>query len=242
MEKYISDIDSKRFGIKVAKINQFKNDPLELLKNAKAQGIDLIMSRVPISEIALINTLEKIGFRLKDVQLTYNSNLAIIPEQTENMEFLLRDALSTDAEQISLIAEQAFQHYGHYYADERLRNETSSIYKEWALKSCSNKDIADKIIVAELEGEVIGFLTFKIQENANGTFAIGGIGAVSPKSHKMGVFRAINIEGMKWCKSAGIGRVEHNVLTTNFPVNSTYSKLGFTVIRSEATLHCWVND
>lgn len=242
MEKYISDIDSKRFGIKVAKINRFANDPTELLENAKAQGIDLIMSRVPTSEIALINTLEKIGFRLKDVQLTYNSNLAIIAEQPENMEFFLRDASSSDAEQISKIAEQAFQNYGHYYADEILRHETSSIYKEWAQNSCKNNDIADKIIVAEMEGEVIGFLTFKIQENAAGKFAIGGIGAVAPKSHKIGVFRAINIEGMKWCKSAGIGRVEHNVLATNFPVNSTYSKLGFTVIRSEVTLHCWVND
>ena len=242
MTKHISNIDTKRFGFKIAKINHFDKSPSELVAELKAEGTKLIMSRVSASNMDLISTLEKIGFRLKDVQLTYNSNLSKIPDQLGSLEFTIRDATDNDAEQISKIAEQAFHTYGHYYADDRLKNQTSAIYKEWALNSCLNKQIADKVIIAEFQGNVIGFLTFKIQENDQGKHAVGGIGAVSSIHRNMGVFKAINIAGLKWSKKIGLNRLEHNVLATNFPVNATYSKLGFNIIHSEVTMHFWMND
>ena len=148
---------------------------------------------------------------------------------------------SGDMEGIIKIAAESFNQYGHYSNNEKTKlMGTGAIYEDWARRSCLNKDFADHIIVAELEGSIAGFLTLKIYQTGEDKYAAGVMGAVAQVYRKHGIFRGINVASMHWAREKLLSRIETNVLVTNFPVNKTYISLGFNIIRSESTLHCWL--
>ena len=64
-----SKIDSRRFGFKVGKTDGeiFRNVSFEKIKK---EGYKLIIARVNLNDVELINKMEDIGFRIKDIQIT----------------------------------------------------------------------------------------------------------------------------------------------------------------------------
>ncbi len=244
MNEHISKIDTERFGFKVAKINSFKNEPIKIVNKLKKEGVRLIISRINASDLNLINTLEKIGFELKDIQLSYTLNLKGKENYAdmENHNFTIRDVKTEDIEQISNLAKQAFNGYGHYFADKRLDYEKcNEIYADWARNTCANISDYDKIIVAEDKGEILAFGTFKIIENEQEKYAKGIIGGVLPEYQKMGFLKIISLKSMEWAVKMDAKRFEHTVLATNYGINSTYTKFGYKLFKSEITFHYWCN-
>lgn len=244
MNQYISELDTLRFGFTVAKINNFKdfNDtPLDALHELKQQGVKLVISRVPTSDVSLINKMEDAGFRLKDVQITYNFNLNKSFPSNHPVDCIYRSFTKNDLPDIVQIATESFKNYGHYSNNEKTKSiDSSLIYEDWARRSCLDKDVADHIIVAEVKGVVAGFLSLKIHTDNQISHVAGVMGAVNETHRKDGIFRGINIASLHWAKKESFERIENNVLITNFPVSKTYINLGFEIIRSETTFHCWL--
>jgi len=243
--KYISELDTLRFGFTVAKINNFKNfndAPLDALHELKQQGVKLVISRVLTSDVSLINKMEDAGFRLKDVQITYNFNLNknTFPS-THQDDCIYRSFTKNDLPDIVQIATESFKNYGHYSNSEKTKSINSSlIYEDWARRSCLDKNVADHIIIAEVKGVVAGFLSLKIRHENQIRHVAGVMGAVNEAYRQDGIFRGINIASLHWAKRESFERIENNVLITNFPVSKTYINLGFEIIRSETTFHCWL--
>ena len=197
------------------------------------------MSKVNAHDTNLINQLENCGFLLKDIQLTYKYELSenICFPLAEDIK--LRTAQLSDKDELYQIAVNSFASYGHYSADEKLDNsKCKEIYGDWIIRSYDNK-VADIIIVAEINGEVAGFLSHKIYENQN-RYAVGGIGAVNPKFRNRDIFRAITISGVNWAIEKKCEWVEHNILITNPPVMRSFAKLGFKPADSSITFHKWL--
>jgi hypothetical protein len=243
MDDAISELDSQRFGFKVAKLNAFEISPFDSILELKRQDVKLVISRVGTEDVTLINKMEEAGFRLKDVQVTYNFDLSRdIPEQAGNGIVTCRSHDASDQADLIRIAAESFQDYGHYSRSEKTRSVGSAaIYADWARRFCSDRNLADYIVVGEIGGIVGGFLSLKIHQAQRRRYAAGVMGAVGRDCRKGGVFRAINIASLHWAKGAGLERVENNVLVTNYAVNKTYASLGFHITRSEATLHCWID-
>ena len=244
MSKYISQLDTLRFGFKVAKVNEFLDTPMRVVCALRQQGVSLVISRVATGDIDLINQMEDVGFRLKDVQLTYGFDCCNpLPPLVFNESCDYRALRPEDIVGIARIAADAFRNYGHYSKTEQTRTVNSSvIYEDWARRTCTTSDIADYIVVAEMNAAVAGFLSLKIGVEGHTKFAAGVIGAVSKEYRHVGIFRGINIAGLHWAREQGIARVEHNVLVNNASVIKTYTSLGFNVIRSETTFHCWLGQ
>ena len=150
MNKYISVLDTERFGFTVAKLPNTGENIEPILKGLKEFNTKLVIIRIDSTNIRLLNKLEKLGFETKDVQLTYNFDLTKEIPLHKPYEFTLRVFNSNDIPQIIRIAEISFHNYGHYAADEKLeRQKCFDIYTDWAKRSCMDKSIADEIIVAE---------------------------------------------------------------------------------------------
>jgi len=240
LNKYISALDTERFGFTVAKLPGTGENVDKILEDLRGVNTKLVIIRIDLADLALLNKLERSGFETKDVQLTYNFDLAKEIPAHKPSGFTLRAFRPEDIPQITAIAETSFNNYGHYFADEKLdRKKCFDIYADWTQRSCVDKAIADEIIVAEQSGKLLGFLSLKIKEEGKGSYAAGVIGAIDPVWRKGGVFRAINIESLNWAKKLGLTRVENNVLAVNYPVNGTYISLNYKIIRSEITLHYW---
>lgn len=244
IEKYISSIDCSRFGIRVAKINEYEKSIEEYLIGFKAHDIDVVFARVSSDKVNIINEFEKNGFHLKDIQLTYQKIIknTCIENHVFNDLIQIREAVLDDANSISEIAFKSFESYGHYYNDEKLDLiKVGEIYKDWALNSLTKDGVSDKVIIAEKSGEIAGFLSFKIICENGKKYAMGGLGAVSNKFRNLNIFKDINVAGLIWAKEMNLDWVEHNVLATNLPVNRVYNSLGFKLKDSFVTLHGWLN-
>jgi hypothetical protein len=237
--KYHSILDSERFGFNIAKINIFDNPIKELLNELKVNNYKLILSKVNASDIKLINDLESNGFILKDIQVTYKYDLSkplpvALPE-----DFKIRQAKISDKNALYEIAKKSFENYGHYAKDEKLDPEKCrEIYGDWIVRSF-DKNVADNILVADINGNIGGFLSHKIYNN-DFKYAAGGIGAVDANYRNRDIFKSVTIFGLNWALENNCKWVEHNVLITNTPVNRSFGKLGFKISNSFITFHKWL--
>ena len=243
INQFESYIDTKRFGIKTAKINNIEILTLETLNLLKKNDFKFIISRVPSQNIELINFLEDHGFRIKDIQLTYKFDLANQEIKTNylNQEIKVREGNSRDIEQLTNIAIDCFWDYGHYFADPKLNKlDCMEVYKDWTSNALLNKNVTDKFFVAEFENRLLGYLFLNLKRFENKQYSFGGLGAVSSESRGKNVFSSLVIKSLEWAKTEGHLWQEHNVLINNYPVNKVFSKLGFSNYKSETTLHVWL--
>jgi RimJ/RimL family protein N-acetyltransferase len=241
MHKYISKLDTDRFGIPVARINRYDRPVRRVIDELKAIGVHLIISRVSADDVALINEMEQQGFRLKDVQVTHCFHLdRPIPSRAETGT-ICREFRPKDARAISDIAARAFTDYGHYSRlDLKLPRpvDTSEIYAHWAKRCCRSQEVADHIIVAEKEDLITGFLALKVHQHDVTAYASAVMGAVDTGQRGQGVYQELNIHGLYWAFQKGLDRLEQNVLVDNSSAHRTFASLGFYITKSSVTFHC----
>ncbi len=243
VDKFISYLDSQRFGFNVAKVNEFDTTPENLLGLLKENHVKLVISKINANNLELINKLESLGFQIKDIQATYKLELKnfIINENLKKNNITIRDAQIDDIDQLEEIAIESFRNYGHYYADKRLDPKKSNeIYSDWIQRSMKEDGVADKIILAEINNEIAGFLSFKLYNKGDYKYAAGGLGAVSRNFRNKKIFRLVSLAGLLWGKEIKLDWEEHNVLITNTPVIRAFSSLGFTISDSFVTMHHWI--
>lgn len=242
IKQFHSELDSMRFGYNVAKINTFDYPITELLTALRLNNYKLVLSKVNVNNIPLINKLEQAGFLLKDIQLTYEYELNEIFTLPSTKDIKIRFAQLSDKEELYQLAINSFVNYGHYCADEKLdKTQCQEIYGDWIVRSY-DPHVADNIIVAEVNGEIAGFLSHKIYDNKQFRYAAGGIGAVASQHRNKDIFKIITITGINWAFEKNCQWVEHNVLITNLSVIRSFEKLGFKPTNSMITFHKWLDS
>lgn len=243
MTKYLSILDTQRFGFNIAKVNNFETTPSEIIKELKSDGVKMIITKIDCEKLITIQELESLNFRIMDFQLTYKydlKNYSVSDNQIKS-DIIIREANLNDIDELVQIAAQSFNNYGHYFADKRLDLEKcQQIYPDWIRRSIEDKNVADVVFVAEQQNMIAGFLSFKIKQETD-LFAAGVQGAVSEKFRNQSLFRLLALHGLVWGKSQNVKWVEHNVLFVNYPVNRSFIKLGFIPGNSFITMHCWLD-
>jgi len=242
----LSELDTKRFGLPIAKVNDWSEGVDTLLDRCRALGIKLVMSRIDSREIDLINQLEDRGFRLKDTQLTVSKRLMAMPG--DNFQISIPDDITvghvmpSEAERVGDLAYEAFKGYGHYAQDTRLDiNQSNEIYRDWAVKSCLDRSVADFVFVTRVEGNVAGFLSLKCARSEEGSYGIQHFGAVDSKYRNRSLFRMLIARCMEEGFRLGHTRQETYLLSINAPVLGSYTKMGYRILGSHHTLHGWIS-
>lgn len=245
MNQHVSPLDVERFGFNVAKI-----DCMDLatakstLNELEQENLTLIIARANTQDIAIINFLEHQGFHLKDSQVTYRFDMkrVSLANCAAPADVIIRENKPSDTEGLIAMCRDSFMGYGHYFANDKLcKTKCAEIYPDWARRSCTDKKYADKIFVAEMDNKPVGFLSFKLMGTTE-RYAKGGMGAVAKEYRKFGIFQALIKAGLIWGKEANLVWEEHNVLCTNYPVNRSFSTLGFTITNAFVTMHKWLGD
>jgi hypothetical protein len=242
---WISPLDTARFGMRIAKIDDESALHEQMLHKLRDAGVKMIISRVDSSKIALINRMEAMGFRIKDVQLTwrFDLNKQAIHHDFLNPGIVVREATVEDIPALQQVAALCFWNYGHYFADDRLDRATCiEVYKDWTARAVRDKCVAEKFLVACSRDAIMGMLFMGLKMAGSDSFAFGGLGAVNPEYQGGNIFSTLVIRSLEWGKMENQTWQEHNVLHNNFPVNRVFSKLGFRLYKSEATLHCWLDE
>lgn len=244
MTDYISQIDTRRFGFRIARINDAgRLTTTGFIRSLKEQGIALIITRVDSENLPAINALEDAGFRIKDIQCTWRHTAGQpINDQYLNPDIIIRPAITADIPRVVNIAQHAFDQYGHYFADQRLdKDRCREIYPEWAASSITDKKTADQSFVAVHNENIAGFLSIKIEEKDGVKYSAGVLGAVSEDGRGQNIFASLVITALRWGQAIAPAWQEHNSLAVNYPVNRVFTKVGFRQASSSVTLHGWLD-
>jgi RimJ/RimL family protein N-acetyltransferase len=236
---YLSDFDTKRFGIKIARCLMEEPGEIATVNSfCQKNNVAMIIIRCKTSCIKTVQALEADGCRLMDTLLYYRRHLIKTPVPEENKILLIRDIKSGEESAVQSVAARAFQGYmGHYHSDSRLPTTLCDEgYISWAYNSCKLKELADIVMVAEIDGRVAGFHSLRMNDSEEGEAVLT---CVAPEYQGMGIYREFEIRGMNWCLKQGAQSIVLSTQVTNIAVQKVWARLGFELSHSYYTFHRW---
>jgi GNAT superfamily N-acetyltransferase len=233
-----SEVDSERFGVRVARASVVRDSLSQVLDFCAAEQINLLIARCTTKDLPIAQQMESFGFLLMDTLVYYSFDLMkrAIPDDSSRAN--VRKFVLDDKPQVETVAAAAFQGYfGHYHADARLdRSKCDEGYVSWAVRSCTSKQVATEVLVAELDNKVIGFATLRLNTPEEGEGVLFG---VAPEAQGIGIYRSFMVNGMRWCKEQQAKRMVVSTQVTNVAVQKVWCRVGFEPADSYYTFHKW---
>lgn len=233
-----SEIDSERFGVRIARAYVDSGNLSQVLDFCSAERIDLLIARASTTELATTQKMEQLGFLLMDVLVYYSFDLSKRPVPDDSGKVQIRLLRDEDKAEVQSVAALSFKGYfGHYHADPRLdRRKCDEGYTAWAVRSCISKEVAKEVLIAEREGRVVGFATLRLNSPEEGEGVLFG---VAPEAQGLGIYRSFMVKGMQWCKEQGAQRMVVSTQVTNLAVQKVWCRVGFEPSHSYYTFHKW---
>lgn len=219
-----------------------------VIDKAKSQNVDFLLCKRYTNDVMLIHTLEKAGFLYMGTLLDYvydfdNPKFDLIEPPALAEGFSLGLTGSQDVDELTKVAQTAFRnHFGRFNSDPLISEQQAvNIYEEWLKSSCAGW--ADWILVLKKEGRIIGCSVWKKPsqlEQRNG-ISIGhySIGLVHPAFQGQRLFSILTHEGMKLLRNHS-RYLEGPVHINNFPVQRSYTKLGWKICDGRHSFHKWL--
>jgi GNAT superfamily N-acetyltransferase len=234
----LSEVDSSRFGVSVARAHVTADNLSRVLEFCAAEKIRLLIARCVTTELRIAQKLESLGSLLADTLVYYSFDLSkrTIPEDFPRA--VVRKSVPGDEVHVERVATAAFQgYYGHYHADPNLDpKKCDEGYVSWAVRSCTSKQVASEVLVAEIDDNVVGFATLRLNSAEEGE---GVLFAVAPEAQGSGIYRSFMVSGMHWCKEQGVRRMVVSTQVTNVAVQKVWCRVGFEPAHSYYTFHKW---
>lgn len=210
----------------------------QVMQFAQDHDVKFLMARVDVNHLDAVQKMEDAGFRLMDTLVYYAFKYAKKPVPEQDSPYTIRSATSADVSIVQQIAAESFKgYYGHYHADPRLDNAVcDAIYQDWAGKSVSSKDFADKVFVVADDGDILGFATLRMNSPQEGEGVLYG---VAPHAQGRGIYRQMIVAGLGWAKEQGAARMVVSTQITNVAVQKVWARCGYEFDRAYYTLHKW---
>lgn len=198
---------------------------------AQEKGVLLLSLRLDGTNLASLHAAEKVGFRIIESYLTFARNTYQSPDSDKRV----RLSVPSEVEIVSEIAYDTFRH-NRFLVDplipeERARNSR----RDWVRNAFAGR--AEAIYVAEVEGNIAGFILLRSVENPNGQRVglVDLIGVAAPY-RGCGLGSALVLQAIRHYHGK-LPAVEVGTQVTNVAAVNLYTRLGFRLVRSEFTLH-----
>lgn len=211
-----------------------------LEQQAKDAGFSHLTFKVPSTDKKTLNAVLSEGFALADtlIEYVFDMKKATLPPMQHKC--TLHDCREEELEALKEIAGKSFV-IDRFHSDEHLDNERCDLYYERWIDN-SYHGFAEKVIVAEYNGEPVGFTTGKTYEDDEYGHLV--LSAVSDKYRGIGVYTSMIHEGISWMQKEH-GDLKGVIVGTqldNLAVQKAWIKLGFTVFDSLYVLQKYIGE
>lgn len=238
----LSPIDEERFGIRTARAMVTAPEEVgRVLEFCQTHQVAFLIARCPVAELHTVQAMEQQGFLLMDTLLYYVRHLTKFPIPEDRAQSLVRPIRPGEEAQVREIAAQSFQgYYGHYHADPRLdRTKCDEAYVSWAVRSATSREVADEVLVAEIDDRLAGFATLRQNNDLEGEGVLYG---VAPWAQGRGIYRSFMIQSMEWGRAQGFERMLYSTQVTNVAVQKVWVRVGAELNHAYYTFHRWFDE
>jgi dTDP-4-amino-4,6-dideoxy-D-galactose acyltransferase len=141
-------------------------------------------------------------------------------------------AASTSLLELGVLASQ----YSRFQSDPRIsRERANELFRIWTERS-TQREIADAVFVAEVDKQIVGFVTVK--ENQR----IGTVGliATAARYHRRGIGRLLLEHAHRWMIDRKIVETQVSTQVENVAACQFYARAGYQLASEESVYHFWL--
>lgn len=245
MKVSIDKFNTEIFGIKMGNIQIDDRESIscEDIRTAQKEwindGFAHVTGHISTDNKKLLNMFLTNGFYIADtlVEYVFYFNKSVL--STVENKVVLRDCTRKDLPAMKSIAKNSFK-VDRFHSDQHLDNKLCDRYYEKWIENSYN-GFADKVIVAEYNGEPVGFTTAKIYPDEE--FGRLVLSAVSDKYRGLGIYTSMIHEGVQWMLKAHGDKkgVSLGTQINTLAVQKAWIKLGFTVMGSSYVVQKYID-
>lgn len=232
--------DSEFFGLNIARISRTTLNEYELLdviKWCKTNKIDCLYFLVDpacqsTNYLAMDNQFYFVDIRVT-LSIDLDKKMAIIHNPDS---CVVRSYEESDLSLLSEIASVSHKDTRFYFDPKFPDALCTSLYKRWIEKSC--KGFADIVLVAELEGKVVGYISCHLDDLSTGRI---GLIAVKSDVRGLGVGTELVISALQWFSKNRVDKVSVVTQGRNIASQKLYQKCGFKSYSTMIWYHKWFN-
>lgn len=222
--------DSAHFGVSIGRV---RGDVDAAIAWMERDGVRCAYRLVPIARTEEAAPYLARGFRLVDVRVTLDA----VPTASDSAAGL-RAGTPADLDALAPIAVGAYRD-SRFYRDGRFATDRcDALYRIWLEKSLSGER-ADHVVVAELEGRPVGFVTCSL--GGEDDASIGLVGVAVPARGR-GLARAMVSAATAWLADRGAARVTVVTQGRNLGAQRVYQACGFRTADVALWLHGWDDE
>lgn len=201
-----------------------------LVRRARSLGYAQVLRRVPASDLAEVWALERAGFELMDIGVTFARTLAGPIDPPADPELVVARSTGTDIEQI--VGSMLEIPWGsRYEADpEYSEDAVRELRTQWLWNS--HRGRAAAVLVGRLDDDAAGYVTCLLDE-PTGHGEIELVGTL-PRFRGRRVAHRLLQHAVSWFSTRAT-RVTVRTQATNFAAAALYEKAGFTLAFSDLT-------
>ena len=236
--------DSELFGEPVARMNvltaESEADYAALLAacqtECRLRGVRHVVRRLPVGQFAETWGLGGAGYRLVDVSVLFERDAAAAASSAVALTNRIRLVEPAEAERLAARFADAFT-LTRFAVDPFVSVAAATeLHRRWILNSCRGR--ADAVLVADVGGELCGFVTCRVDE----TTATGSIElvAVDAAQRGAGIGRGLVDAALSWFADR-VERVQVRTQLNNAIAIGLYQASGFRLELGELT-YAWMDE
>lgn len=235
------DWDSTLFDRRIARIEarQLTDEDIVMIFNWRRQhAVDCLYFLADAGHTSTIENVEKHGFGLKDIRLTYSSRVA--PGRAGELPagVHIRPVQSSDVSALMDIAANAHTDT-RFYADQQFpRAAVSALYRTWIRKSCAANPDSVFVLISPSSHEPIGYIACDLDEGPIGRI---GLIAIATEYRGQGLGQALVQAAMEWFADNDVRQVHVVTQGRNIAAQRLYQRMGFTSLSLQLWYHKWFN-
>ena len=230
--------DSAFFNVRIGRVltNRLSSTIVDGMSRWCAlNAIDCLYFLADANDADTIHLAEGFGFHLVDIRMTLVRRILseeAMPAAPEGS--ILRPAVPSDLDFLRAIARGSHRD-SRFYFDKRFPVERcDSLYETWIQKSCAGSSAA--VLVAELRGTPVGYITCNLVDPATGQI---GLLAVGPSAQGLGLGNILVNTAVAWFRRQGLGRILVVTQGRNVRAQVCYQRCGFFTQTVQLWYHRW---
>lgn len=231
--------DTAFFGFGIATLNVSRlTEPIVkyAVRACEHWHVDCLYYLADCHHAQSVHLAEKHGFHFVDIRLTfeYLTDDSSLPERDQSGTVSVRPHIPEDVPFLKSIASESYVDSRYYFDEHFPRERCKAFYTEWIEKSCYG--YADKVLVAELDGRPVGYITCQLCSKHLGAIELVG---VDRDARGNSVGKALVHGALSWFASRGMEVVEVVTQGRNYAAQRLYERCGFVTKMTQLWYHKW---
>jgi GNAT superfamily N-acetyltransferase len=236
MELVYSDVESRRFGLRVFRSILEDIDPDALRSTLVEVRADVAICRLAAAGLSRLAELEALGMPVvvADTLVHYYRDLALPPDPPRNADLDFAEGKETDNGVVRRLVEQTFPGYANHYASNRVLDGQGILegYVEWAA-GYLGAGPEKRVWLARRAGEPVALATCRY----DGETAEGVLFGVLPRESGKGIYRDLIRFTMDDAARRGCTWMHVSTQVHNFAVQKVWAEEGFVMRSAQVTFH-----